>query len=167
MSLAVIGYRVKIVIPQRELWFHNERRPGYVLNSMIGTEVDYVITHIDRENGWCVGSRKLAMLIRRKQTRKILRQSENWSHTGLLHRDGTLFWWPTEDMIFCCLEENLDCLCTYSESQYDEILILEIRWLLWLPDTIMSKSRSTEKLSRSGKVIFIENANSVIFLFEL
>lgn len=45
--------------------------------------------------------------------------------------------------------------------------ILEIRWLLWLPDTIMSKSRSTEKLSRSGKVIFIENANSVIFLFEL
>ena len=70
MCLAVIGYRVKIVIPQRELWFHNERRPGYVLNSMIGTEVDYVITHIDRENGWCVGSRKLAMLIRRKQTRK-------------------------------------------------------------------------------------------------
>ena len=70
MCLAVIGYRVKIVIPQRELWFHNERRPGYVLNSMIGAEVDYVITHIDRENGWCVGSRKLAMLIRRKQTRK-------------------------------------------------------------------------------------------------
>ena len=23
-------------------------------------------------------------------------------------------------LIFCRLEENLDCLCTYSESQYDE-----------------------------------------------
>ena len=33
--------------------------------------------------------------------------------------------------------------------------------------TITRKSRSTEKLSRSGKVIFIENANSVTLLFVL
>lgn len=197
LCLAIIGYRVKVVIPQRELWFEHEKRPDYVLNSMLGAEVDYVITHIDRENGWCVGSRKLAMLIRRKQTRRnppevgelipcqiiasgrhavlmtyggydmtvrpreltytMMPDLRERFHTNEIHMavvktfdvsndkvsvsvrdaqphpfDGADVRHPVDcrraatiggkysGLIFCRLEENLDCLCTYSESQYDE-----------------------------------------------
>ena len=194
--LAVIGYRVKIVIPERELWLDHEKRPAYVLNSMVGAEVDYVITYIDRENGWCVASRKLALLIRRRQTRKnppavgelipcriiapgrhhvlmtyggydisVLPKDMTYTmmpdlrerfHTNEVHMavvkqfdvpnnsisvsvkdaqphpfDGADIRHPVKcrraaviggkygGIIFCRLEENLDCLCTYSENKYD------------------------------------------------
>lgn len=194
--LALIGYRVKVLIPEQELWFEQEGKPSYILNSMIGAEVDYVITHIDRENSWCVGSRKLALMIRRRQTLKnppeagqiiscqVIASGRN--HTLLTYggydvtalpkdmtytmlpdlrerfhagdtltavikefhpENDTLFLSVREaqpnpfdgaDMrhpvncrraaviggkyggiIFCRLEENLDCLCTYSPSQCD------------------------------------------------
>lgn len=194
--LAVIGYRVKIVIPERELWYEKGERPPYVLNSMVGAEVDYVITYIDRENGWCVGSRRAALEIRRKLTRRnpplpgqmlpcrILapgrkhvlmtyggydfsatpkeltygmqtdlreRFHTNEIHTGLVKRfdvsnsivsvsvrdaqpnpfDSADVRHPVNSrrasviagkyggIIFCRLEQDLDCLCTYSENQYD------------------------------------------------
>lgn len=194
--LAVLGYRVKIVIPERELWMEQEERPTFVLNSMIGAEIDYVITHIDRENGWCVGSRKLALLIRRKWTRKnppkvgdqipcrvlapgrhhvlityggydvtvpakdltytMTADLREQFHTNEIHMavvkqfnvandmvsvsikeaqpnpfDGADVRHPVKcrraaviggklaGIIFCRLEDNLDCLCTYSENQYD------------------------------------------------
>lgn len=194
--LAVIGYRVKILIPERELWLEQEGKPSYILNSMIGAEVDYVITHIDRENGWCVGSRKLALLIRRRQTLKtppeagqlvtcrvtapgrnhilltcggydVTALPKDMSYTMLpdlrdrFHAgesltavvkqfdpernllsvsvreaqpnpfDGADMRHPVNcrraaviggkygGIIFCRLEENLDCLCTYSPSQCD------------------------------------------------
>lgn len=47
--LIVIKYRIKIIIPEHEV-FLDERYYGYhVLHSMCGARVNYVVTYIDRE----------------------------------------------------------------------------------------------------------------------
>ena len=59
--LIVIPYRVKIIIPETEV-FITERSTGYhILHSMYGAKVSYVITHIDREAGFAIASRKIAL----------------------------------------------------------------------------------------------------------
>ena len=59
--LIVIKYRVKIIIPETEV-FIQELDTGYhVLHSMCGANISYVITHIDRESGFAIASRKLAL----------------------------------------------------------------------------------------------------------
>ena len=66
--LIVIKYRVKIIIPENEV-FLTELDSGYhILHSMCGAQVDYVITYIDREAGFAVASRKLALEKMRKTT---------------------------------------------------------------------------------------------------
>ncbi len=59
--LIVIKYRVKIIIPEMEV-FDRDLDTGYhVLHSMCGANIGYVITHIDREAGFAVASRKMAL----------------------------------------------------------------------------------------------------------
>lgn len=59
--LIVIKYRVKVIIPETEV-FIRELSTGYhVLHSMCGANIYYVITHIDREAGFAIASRKLAL----------------------------------------------------------------------------------------------------------
>ena len=42
---------------------------GYVLHSMCGAKLDFVITHIDRENDFAIASRKIALeKCRKRQT---------------------------------------------------------------------------------------------------
>lgn len=63
--LIVIGYRVKILIPEQEIWFDEAtKRPPHVLRSMAGAEIDYVINGIDREGECCTASRRMALAIR-------------------------------------------------------------------------------------------------------
>ncbi len=70
--LTVIPYRVKILIPEAEIWFDEENvRPVHVLRSMVGAEIDYVIIGIDRENNCCIASRKQALQIRRRSFYKL------------------------------------------------------------------------------------------------
>lgn len=65
--LVIIGYRVKVLIPEQEIWFdETTRRPTHVLRSMAGSVVDYVITGIDREGDCCTASRRIALHIRRR-----------------------------------------------------------------------------------------------------
>lgn len=60
--LVVIDYRVKVLIPENEVWFNEAtRRPPHVLRSMAGATIDYVITGIDREAGCCIASRRMAL----------------------------------------------------------------------------------------------------------
>ena len=61
----VIPYRVRIVIPETEMWFPGEERPHFVLRNMYGANIDFVIIRVDRENGLAVGSRKMALPTRR------------------------------------------------------------------------------------------------------
>ncbi len=70
--LVVIDYRVKVLIPENEIWFDdNTKRPSHVLRSMAGAPVDYVITAVDRNGECCVASRRKALYIRRKAFLKL------------------------------------------------------------------------------------------------
>lgn len=67
LCLVVINYRVKVLIPQQEIWFdESTQRPDHVLRSMTGAVIDFVITGIDRENECCTASRRAAMMMRRR-----------------------------------------------------------------------------------------------------
>jgi ribosomal protein S1 len=69
--LVVITYRVKVLIPETEIW-HDEKetRPLYVLRAMAGAMIDYVITDVDRKGECAVASRRLALGIRRRALAK-------------------------------------------------------------------------------------------------
>ena len=65
--LVVVPYRVKILIPDSEIWYDSQtKRPDHVLRSMTGAEIDYVITDFDREGGCALASRRQALDIRRR-----------------------------------------------------------------------------------------------------
>jgi ribosomal protein S1 len=69
--LIVIKYRVKIIIPETEVFADKQDSGYHILHSMCGANVDYVITHIDREEGFAIASRKLALeKIRRANARR-------------------------------------------------------------------------------------------------
>ena len=61
----VVPFRVRILIPETEMWAENEERPAFVLRNMPGAQIDFVITHVDREEGFAIGSRRLALHSRR------------------------------------------------------------------------------------------------------
>ena len=56
----VVPYRVRIVIPEAEMWEEGEERPDYVLQNMVGAKIDFIIIKVEREAGFAVGSRRLA-----------------------------------------------------------------------------------------------------------
>lgn len=57
----IIAYRVKIIIPESEMFLEGMSEGGYVLHALCGAKLDYVVTHIDRENDFAVASRKMAL----------------------------------------------------------------------------------------------------------
>lgn len=59
--LIVIPYRVKIIIPETQVYDKERSTKYYVLHSMCGANIDFVITRIDREAGFAIASRKLAL----------------------------------------------------------------------------------------------------------
>jgi ribosomal protein S1 len=64
-SLTVIDYRVKVLIPESELWTPGAERPGFVFMNMVGSVVDYIILDVDREKDCAIGSRRKATAARR------------------------------------------------------------------------------------------------------
>ena len=69
--LVSIDYRVKVLIPASEVWYDKSaQRPDYVLKSMSGAEIDYVIIGIDRIGECAIASRRLALEIRRRAFKK-------------------------------------------------------------------------------------------------
>ena len=61
----VIPYRVRIIIPEMEMWRQGEERPGFVLRNTPGASADFVIIRVDRENNLAVASRRKALASRR------------------------------------------------------------------------------------------------------
>ena len=61
----VIPFRVRIIIPEMEMWVQGEERPGFVLRNTPGASVDFVIIRVDRENNLAVASRRMALSSRR------------------------------------------------------------------------------------------------------
>ena len=195
--LVIVSYRVKVLIPEQEIWYDGNSRPSHVLKSMAGAEIDYVINGIDREGECCTASRRIALDIRRRAFKRITnkvgkkmpisvlavgktRMLASMSgyditlsqkdlsyamisdlreryHTGkdlmavvknydeesdgvvisvkdaqphpfdgadsrhpIRSRRASSITGKYKGGVFCKLEDNLDCLCTYSPSQYDE-----------------------------------------------
>ena len=56
----VVPYRVRIVIPSAEMWEKDKARPDFVLQNMVGANIDFIIIKVDREAGFAIGSRRLA-----------------------------------------------------------------------------------------------------------
>lgn len=70
--LIVISYRIKVLIPDTQIWYDSEEtKPSHVLRSMTGAVIDYVITGIDREGECCTASRSRALYIRRRAFLKL------------------------------------------------------------------------------------------------
>ena len=71
----IIAYRIKIIIPESEMFLEEMSEGNYVLHALCGAKLDYVVTHIDRENDFAVASRKMAL--RKKQFATNRRSLEN------------------------------------------------------------------------------------------
>ena len=56
---AIIAYKVKVLIPETEMWMPGEERPSHVLRNMSGAEIDYVILDVDRVGGMATASRRM------------------------------------------------------------------------------------------------------------
>ena len=65
-SLVIIGYRIKVLIPESEVWAPGEERPDYVMRGMVGAKVDYVVMQVDREGECAIASRRLALAKQRR-----------------------------------------------------------------------------------------------------
>ena len=61
----VILFRIPILIPAKEMWIKGEEREDFVLRSMGGASIDFVVTQVDREGCFAVASRRMAMQSRR------------------------------------------------------------------------------------------------------
>ena len=64
LCAVVIPFRVRILIPATEMWI-GEPKPEYVLKNISGATIEFVVVHVDREAGFAIGSRRLAMRNRR------------------------------------------------------------------------------------------------------
>ncbi|MDR0861798.1 MAG: hypothetical protein LBN30_03355 [Oscillospiraceae bacterium] len=63
-TLIVIDYRVKILIPETELWAAGDERPSHLVNGLVGAKIDFIIMEVDRENECAVASRRMALSAR-------------------------------------------------------------------------------------------------------
>lgn len=61
----VVPYRVRIVIPASEMWEQGQEKPDFVFQNMVGAGIDFIITKVDRENGFAIASRRLALRAQR------------------------------------------------------------------------------------------------------
>ena len=56
----VVPFRVRVVIPDTEMWEQEQARPDFVLQNMVGATIDFIIIKVDRENSIAVASRRMA-----------------------------------------------------------------------------------------------------------
>ena len=61
----VVPYRVRVVIPASEMWEQGQERPDFVLRNAVGATIDFVIIKVDRESGFAIGSRRMALRAQR------------------------------------------------------------------------------------------------------
>ena len=64
-SLVIIDHRAKVLVPETEMWMPGTERPPYVLKSMVGGTLDYVVLEVDREGECAIGSRRMALAAKR------------------------------------------------------------------------------------------------------
>lgn len=75
-SLVIIGYRIKVLIPESEVWAPGEERPDYVMRGMVGAKIDYVVMQVDREGECAIASQRLALAKQRRHFASLRRGHE-------------------------------------------------------------------------------------------
>lgn len=75
-SLVIIGYRIKVLIPESEVWAPGEERPDYVMRGMVRAKIDYVVMQVDREGECAIASRRLALAKQRRHFASLRRGHE-------------------------------------------------------------------------------------------
>ncbi len=66
LCLTITPYRVKILIPAPLVWCEPEAREEFVLQSMGGAKVEFVVIAVDRQGGCAIASRAMALWHRRR-----------------------------------------------------------------------------------------------------
>lgn len=66
LCFTAISYRVKILIPETELWPTGKKLARHVSSHIIGANTQYVITNVDRAGECAIASRRLAMEAKRR-----------------------------------------------------------------------------------------------------
>ena len=74
--LVIVDYRVKVLIPAPFVWSDGAEHPDFILNSMLGAKLDYIITAVDREGGCAIGSRTEASVMNRRHAKNVRRLAE-------------------------------------------------------------------------------------------
>lgn len=74
--LVIVDYRVKVLIPAPFVWSDAAEHPDFILNSMLGARLDYIITAVDREGGCAIGSRTEASVMNRRHAKNVRRLAE-------------------------------------------------------------------------------------------
>lgn len=67
LCLTVVQYRIKVLIPETELLADGQAHPRHIVSHMIGAQIDYVITNIDKAGGCAIASRRKALELRRNR----------------------------------------------------------------------------------------------------
>jgi hypothetical protein len=62
----IIAHRVKVIIPESEMWLPETEPQSHVFRNLMGATIDYVILDIDFENGCAVASRRMALVARQR-----------------------------------------------------------------------------------------------------
>ena len=110
----VIPFRVRVLIPETEMWAKGEERPGFVLRNIVGAKVDMVIIHVDREAGFAIASRRLAMNSRRY----YFSTQPTMNRPGSRVKCGVLAVGPRRCLVSC---QGYDVDLTQREMRYTAI----------------------------------------------
>lgn len=111
-SLVIIDYRVKVIIPETEIWAVGEENSHHATRSMVGAKVDYVILNVDRENDCAIASRRMAMTKKRRHFPTAVRNSR-----GLVKCDVLLVA-PKVLLVNC---SGFDLILTQKDLSYTAI----------------------------------------------
>ena len=93
----VVPYRVRVVIPDTEMWEQEQARPDFVLQNMVGATIDFIIIKVDRENGVAVASRRLAA----RSQRYFFAHRSSLSQTGAQVKCRVLSVGPRRCLVEC------------------------------------------------------------------
>lgn len=80
LCLTVVQYRVKVLIPETELWADGQAHPRHIVSHMVGAQIDYVITNVDRAGNCAVASRRRALELRRNRFKYARRGNQPGDH---------------------------------------------------------------------------------------
>lgn len=80
LCLTVVQYRVKVLIPETELWTDGQAHPRHIVSHMVGAQIDYVITNVDRAGNCAVASRRRALELRRNRFKYARRGNQPGDH---------------------------------------------------------------------------------------